>query len=290
MNPSPEKSGLPPMRCMEIRGGNRAIEEAFQTPGFDAWAYSLPYENSVSGGDLHYVSVCGAGLITRLIVADVSGHGEEVADFSESLHSLMWKNINTKSQTRLVEALNRQFGMRAQSLRFATAVVATYLASNRTLTVCNAGHPRPLWHHADSGEWGLLAQEVAGKCNLPLGLDDDSPYHQFTVLLAPGDVLLFYTDALTEAMDRDGRVLGEEGLLAIARSIDLSEPHRIAPTLIEAVGRHRSGRPADDDLTLIILFHNGRGPRRWSLASRLDVYAKLLGIRGSKPVPRPDAG
>ena len=283
MSPSPEKHHISPMRCMEIRGGNRAVEEAFQTPGLDAWVYSLPFENSVSGGDLHYVSVCGGGLITRLVVADVSGHGQEVADFSESLRSLMWKNINTKSQTRLVGALNRQFGMRAQSLRFATAVVATYLATNRTLTVCNAGHPRPLWHHADSGEWGLLDHELTGKGNLPLGLDDESPYKQFTVSLGVGDVLLFYTDALTEAMDPEGRLLGEDGLLAIARSLDLSDPHQIAPALIDAIDRHRSGKPADDDLTLLTLFHNARGPHRWSIASRLDVYAKLLGIRGPEP-------
>lgn len=283
MNPSSEKACLSPMRCMEIRGGNRAVEEAFQTPGFDAWVYSLPFENSVSGGDLHYVSVCGGGVITRLVVADVSGHGEEVADFSESLRSLMWKNINTKSQTRLVGALNRQFGMRAQSLRFATAVVATYLATKRTLTVCNAGHPRPLWHHAASGGWGLLDHELAGRGNLPLGLDDDSPYDQFAVNLGPGDVLLFYTDALTEAMDPEGRLLGEDGLLAIARSLDLSDPHQIAPTLLDAVGRHRAGRPADDDVTLLTLYHNARGPRPWSLSAKLDVYAKLLGLRGSEP-------
>ncbi|MDR3621393.1 MAG: PP2C family protein-serine/threonine phosphatase [Paludisphaera borealis] len=282
MDSSPEKPCLNPMRCMEIRGGNRAVEESFQTPGLDAWLYSLPFENSVRGGDLHYVSVCGGGVITRLVVADVSGHGEQVAEFSDALRSMMWKNINTKSQTRLVEALNRQFGETAQLLRFATAVVATYLATKRTLTICNAGHPRPLWHQAATGRWGLLDKEFAGAGNLPLGLDDDSPYNQFTVTLGAGDVLLFYTDALTEAMDASGRLLGEDGLLEIARGLDLSDPHRIAPALLAAIGRHRSGRPADDDVTLLTVYHNARGPRRMSLAAKLDVYAKLLGLRSPR--------
>ena len=127
-----------------------------------------------------------------------------MADFSAALRDQMRKNINTKSQTRLVKALNREFGESAQSLRFATAVVATYLANLRRLTVCNAGHPRPLWYRAATGQWDWLdhAPGVAG--NFPLGIDDDSPYRQFAVDLGPGDVVVFYTDALTEAGGRIG--------------------------------------------------------------------------------------
>jgi serine phosphatase RsbU (regulator of sigma subunit) len=264
---------------MEIRGGSRAVEEAFATPGLDAWLFSRPFEGADRGGDLHYVSLCGGGVITRLVVADVSGHGAHVAEFSDALRALMRKNINTKSQTRLVAALNRQFGEAAGSLRFATAVVATYLATRQTLTVCNAGHPRPLWYRAAAGQWGLLDRELVGAGNLPLGLDDESPYHQFTVALGREDVVLFYTDALTEAADPSGRMLGEGELLGLARGLDLSDPRRLGPALLEAVGRHRCGRPADDDVTLLTLFHNAGGPRRLSLAERLDTYAKVFGLR-----------
>jgi len=266
---------------MEIRGCNRAVDEAFRTPGLDAWVYSLPFEGSASGGDLHYVSLCGGGVITRLVVADVSGHGERVAEFSDALRTLMRKNINTKSQTRLVTALNRQFGETAQSLRFATAVVATYLATTRTLTVCNAGHPRPLWRRAATGSWEPLDRTFDGAGNLPLGLDDDSPYNQFSVTLGEGDVLLFYTDALTEAMDSSGRLLGEDGLIEIAKGLDATDPHRLAPALLEAIGRHRAGKPADDDVTLLTLYHTGRGRARLSLSDKLDVYMKLFGVRST---------
>ncbi len=278
MDLAPESLTAFTMQCMEIRGGSDAVSEAFNTPGLDAWLFSLPFEGADRGGDLHYVSLCGGGVITRLVLADVSGHGEQVAAFSDALRSLMRKNINTKSQARLVEALNRQFG-EAQSLRFATAVVATYLATRGILTVCNAGHPRPLWYHAASGRWGLLDKELVGTGNLPLGIDDESPYNQFTVALGRGDVLLFYTDALTEAADPAGRVLGEHGLLELAQGLDLSDRHRIGTSLLDAVGRHRAGRPADDDVTLLTLVHNASGPRRLSLAARLDVYAKLFGFR-----------
>ena len=85
-------------------GGNQAVESAVSTPGLDVWVYSQPHEGAAHGGDVHYVSLCGGGVITRMIVADVSGHGESVAEFSGMLRSLLRRNINRKSQTRLVAA------------------------------------------------------------------------------------------------------------------------------------------------------------------------------------------
>src|SRR3954453_512352 len=79
------------MHCMEIRGGSQAVEEAVTTPGLDAWISSRPHEGADSGGDVHYVSLCGGGVITRLIVADVSGHGKAVAECSASLRAMMRK-------------------------------------------------------------------------------------------------------------------------------------------------------------------------------------------------------
>lgn len=267
------------MRCMEIRGGSRAVEGALRMPGLDGWVYSRPFEGDEHGGDVYYVSVCGGGQITRIVVADVSGHGARVADFSATLRELMRKNINAKSQTRLVKALNREFAASAQSHRFATAVVATYLANLRRLTVCNAGHPRPLHYRADAASWDWLDRDPGTPGNLPLGLDDDSPYHQFAVDLAPGDLLLFYTDALTEAIDASGNLLGEDGLLALVQSLDPTDPARLGPAILSAIESHRGGRPADDDITLLTLAHTAEGPQPPSLVEKLDVYAKVFGLK-----------
>src|SRR5262249_21245510 len=116
--------------------------------------------------------------------------------------------------------------------------------------------------------------------NLPLGLDDETPYHQFAVSLGLGDLVLFYTDALIEAADPSGRMLGEEGLLAIARALDPADPGRLGPALLEAVDRHRGGRPADDDTPLVALRHNAQGPRHLSIGEKVDVYAKVFGLKG----------
>jgi serine phosphatase RsbU (regulator of sigma subunit) len=264
---------------MEIRGGTRAVEDQFDTPGLDGFLFSRPFEGAERGGDLHYVSVCGGGVITRVVVADVSGHGARVAEFSEALRTLMRKNINTKSQTRLVQSLNRQFGEKARLLRFATAVVATYLATDKSLTVCNAGHPRPLYYGTRSKTWSFLEAVGSKHGNLPLGLDEDSPYHQFMEILDPGDLVCFYTDALTEARDPSGRMLGEEGLLQHAQGLESGNPREIVQRLVAQIDGHRGGKPDEDDLTLLCLRHNASGPRPPSLSEKLEVYAKVFGLK-----------
>ena len=269
-----------PLHCMEIFGGSGVREESVSTPGLDVWIFSRPFEGAAGGGDVHYISLCGGGVITRLIVADVSGHGREVAEVAVALRALMRKNINRKVQTRLVAALNRQFAELAQLRRFATAVVATYLATSRTLSVCNAGHPRPLLYRAGAGLWDVLAPEETGTGNLPLGIDDASAYHQFAVNLGVGDVVAFFTDALVESRDGEGPMLGESGLLEVARTLPAtSDPVEIGRALLAGADRHRGDRPDDDDATVVVLRHNATGPKSLSVGEKLDVYAKVFGLK-----------
>ncbi len=235
------------------------------------------------GGDVYYVTLCGGGVITRIVVADVSGHGASVAEFSASLRGLLRKNINQKSQERLVESLNRQFSEMADMRRFATALVITYLASHDRLSICNAGHPHPLYYRARDRAWSLLAEPASSEINegnLPLGLDDETRYQTFDVDLGRGDLLAFYTDALSEAADTGGKLLGETGLLEAARRLDVSDssPGIIGPALLQTVERHRGHRAAEDDVTLIVLHHNASPTPRLTLGEKVHVYAKVFGL------------
>ncbi len=253
------------------------------TPGLDAWVFSRPFQGDEQGGDVYYVTLCGGGLITRTVVADVSGHGASVAEFSLALRAIVRRNINQKSQRRLVQQLNRQFAEMAEMRRFATALVATYLATTNRLSVCNAGHPRPLYRRATEGEWSLLSPSDtdAHSGNLPLGLDEETRYQTFDVDLGRGDLVVFYTGALIEAADGDGRLLGESGLLESARQVALTDasPAAFGSALLEAVASHRGHRSADDDMTLVVVHHNAEDSPRLSVAQKLDVYAKVFGLK-----------
>jgi sigma-B regulation protein RsbU (phosphoserine phosphatase) len=223
-------------------------------------------------------------MITRMVVADVSGHGASVAEFSLSLRAILRKNINQKSQTRVVERLNQQFAEMAELRRFATALVVTYLTSTDRLSICNAGHPRPLFYRAIDRKWSLLSPALDDSDdggNLPLGLDQTTRYHTFDVTLGADDLAIFYTDALIEAADASGRLLGESGLLAAARELELanSRPDAIGMAVLSAVRQYRALPNADDDVTMIVLRHNGSASPRLSLAEKVDVYAKVFHLK-----------
>ncbi len=272
------------LQCMEIWGGIEPMRRTVTTPGLDAWIFSQPFQGDEQGGDVYYLTLCGGGLITRIVVADVSGHGSSVAEFSLALRALLRKNINQKSQRRLVEHLNRQFAEMAELRRFATALVATYLASTDRISVCNAGHPHPLFYRAADRTWSLLAPDTeddVGVTNLPLGLDETTRYRLFELGLGRGDLLVFYTDALTEAANDQGRLLGESGLLEAAHdSICLTPtPPRLARRVLDEVARYREHRPAEDDVTLILIHHNAAASPRLSLGQKVDVYAKVFGLK-----------
>jgi len=130
--------------------------------GLDTWIYSKPYAEAHSGGDVYYASSCATGRISRLLLADVAGHGHEVAATAADLRTLMRRFVNRLDQTEFVRLLNQQFGALSRQGVFATAIVTTFFEPSRRLTVCNAGHPRPLLYRAAERKWDFLGHEAPG--------------------------------------------------------------------------------------------------------------------------------
>src|SRR5437899_7587334 len=125
------------MQCMEVWGGNAPVDNGVSMLGLDAWVYSRPYQSAEAGGDVYYVSSCATGRITRLLVADVSGHGEAVRETAIHLRSLMRRFVNYIDQSRFVRSMNEQFAAMSAGGSFATAVVTTFFAPTNYLTLCN---------------------------------------------------------------------------------------------------------------------------------------------------------
>jgi serine phosphatase RsbU (regulator of sigma subunit) len=269
---------------MDIWSGNRSVKNEVSTPGMEIFVYSQPYGGDSRGGDVHYVSLCAGGVVTRLILADVSGHGAAVAGTSRDLRALMRRFMNSKSQAGLVCNLNREFVKLAQSGRFATAIVATYLSYRNRFTICNAGHPRPLWYRRASGAWSFVNNELVetGRAsNLPLGLDGASDYQQFELNVAESDLLVLYTDALTEAHGGDDTMLGEKGLLRIASGIATDDVREFGGGLLQRIREFRRNCEAEDDVTLLVLKFVADRQRTPGVREKLNAYAKLLGLKST---------
>lgn len=250
------------MQCMEVWGGNGLVDSGVSMAGLDAWVFSRPYGQSETGGDVHYVSSCATGRITRLLVADVSGHGADVADTAAGLRRLMRRFINYIDQNAFVREMNQQFSALSQSGRFATALVTTFFAPTNEVSVCNAGHPPPLHYSARKRTWTVLEskQRDAAGANIPLGIADLGDYEQFGVRLTVGDLVLCYTDSLIESRGEGGEMLGVAGLLEVARGIEAANPTEFVHALLDAVARRHEGNLDGDDVTVLLFRPNGMSP------------------------------
>lgn len=251
------------MQCLEVWGGNEPTDRTVAMAGLDAVVLSIPHGESAAGGDIHYLSSCATGRIARVLLADVSGHGESVASIARSLRDLMRRHINVVDPTRMVRGLNRAFTDSDAGGSFATAVAATYWAPTRSLVISNAGHPRPLVYRAATKQWGRISiddaaagEDSGGGNDLPLGIDAEGSYSQVRVRLWAGDVVLFYTDALIEAAAADGRMLGESGLLELVRSVRATDGSELVRRVLDGVAAYRGGLPAMDDTTIMAISPN----------------------------------
>lgn len=243
------------MQCMEVWGGNCEVFKSFEMPGLEAVIFSRPHGAAKAGGDVYYLSSCASGRISRLLLADVSGHGAEVAELGRGLRDLMRKNVNVIRQTRFVEGMNRQFVHLAEQGAFATALVATYFQPARRLSLCNAGHPHPLFFDASADRWSVIGEAEPtgpGLANLPLGVHDQTVYEQSEMILDAGDMILFYSDALTESLTPAGDLLQTDGLLKMVDARRSSEPSEILPQLLATVQANHPQNADQDDLTIML--------------------------------------
>jgi sigma-B regulation protein RsbU (phosphoserine phosphatase) len=251
------------LACLEVWGGSGSVAQPVELPGLDVWIYSEPWPGSAVGGDLYYLSVCSRGALARIGLADISGHGASASPLADCLRELMRRHINTFDQSALLRDLNRSFELNClREVRFASILflgIHGQVGAREAGTVVfsNAGQPRPLWYRARENTWTLLEESTAEPenilTNLPLGIIPGTDYQQNVVQLQAGDLLLLYTDGLHEARDLQGRLLGEEGLLALARSIPQESAVAAGKALLAAVRTFRGEGPAQDDETLLVL-------------------------------------
>lgn len=275
------------MQCMEVWGGSQMIARAVKLGGLDAWVYSKPFGNAAVGGDVYYASSCATGRIARLLLADVSGHGDAVAEFAVVLRTLMRRYVNFLDQSRFVRALNRQFAAQSEQGRFATAIATTFFAPTRVLTVCNAGHPPPLLYVASTKTWSILEMprnDDEAASNVPLGIIDLMDYEQFDVELGLGDLVLCYTDALVESRDADGRMFGPDGLLRLVESISVEPSEKFIELLLEKISSRFAGNLSEDDVTAMLLKPSASAPKI-RFRQKMGAALRLIGatVRGINP-------
>lgn len=279
------------MQCMEVWGGSQLTSDGVELAGLDVWVYSKPFGEAQRGGDVYYVSSCASGRISRLLLADVSGHGLSVAAIAADLRTLMRRFVNRLDQKEFVRLLNEQFTALSHRGSFSTAVVTTFFAPSRRLSVCNAGHPRPLLFRAVDGRWSLLGEadnpEKKGPRNIPLGIFRLADYEHLDIELDPGDCLLSYTDALIESRDANGEMLGEAGLLRIVNLLGDIPAEKLIASLLQEITERFPENLSADDVTVMAVRANGRA-LHFSLRDKLGAFGRFLKTLFRSLNPRAD--
>jgi serine phosphatase RsbU (regulator of sigma subunit) len=253
------------LACLEVRGGNDRVAYAADLPGLAGWVFCRPLRPSPHGGDLYYLSACSHGVTARVVVADVSGHGDQVGAAALRLRDALRHHVDHWDQSMLIRHLNDNFLLSARHSQFATAFLASYYAESGELLFTNAGHMPPLWYRTATGEWSYLQESTPMSkeiVDLPLGMIAGTSYSQTAVQLDPGDLLLLYTDGISEATDESGEQLGLDRLLSIAENLPVDSAVAAGKGLVAAAAQYRGRVLPADDQTVIALQRPKHGARR----------------------------
>jgi serine phosphatase RsbU (regulator of sigma subunit) len=224
-------------------------------PGLAVTAHCEPAREV--GGDYYDYMEIGGRL--NLLIADVAGKGTSAALYMAELKGLMLSlsQLHTSPRELLIDA-NRIISRHLDSKSFITITYAVVDVAMRTLTYARAGHC-PLIYVPGSYAPSRAAQILAPD-GLVLGLQIDDGGQRFsrlleeeTIPLGPGDVFLFYTDGLTEAMDRDGDCFGDTRLAAVVMEHADAPFGELRDTILQEIAAFSGPTAQQDDMTMLLL-------------------------------------
>jgi sigma-B regulation protein RsbU (phosphoserine phosphatase) len=240
------------------------IQQRFQptappvVPGYELQGISFPcYE---IGGDYYDFIQREDG---RLVIAlgDVSGKGTAAALLMSSLHASVHAQAGShETLSETISAVNRYLADNIPANRFVTLFYAELDPASGALSFLNAGHNPPLIVHAA----GTVEQLASG--GLPLGIRRNAEYREGRTQMQMGDVLVIYSDGVTEAASPSGEEFGATRLYeVVSRNIDASAAG-VRDRIESALTKFSQGTQAADDITLVIVKRQAEIKKQISVA------------------------
>jgi sigma-B regulation protein RsbU (phosphoserine phosphatase) len=218
-----------------------------QSPVFSLWGTMRPAKEV--GGDFYDHFPLSDGRL-GLVVADVSGKGMPAALFSMVSKTLIrataLDRIRMPSDT--IAVVNDQLCVDNDACMFVTTFYLEFDPTSGKAVYVNAGHPPPLLIHADGSSKPLPLTGGAA-----LGVMDGLPYDQAEIQMQAGDVLLLFTDGVTEAFSADEREFTEAALPPLFAGQAVPPVRGVVERVISAVDAHSVGVAQFDDITCLAL-------------------------------------
>jgi sigma-B regulation protein RsbU (phosphoserine phosphatase) len=222
-----------------------------ELPDIPGWQLSVTLKAArETSGDFYDVNPLPNGQL-GILVADVVDKGVGAALFM----ALSWILLRTyapeyPTQPELVlSAVNRRILKDTNANQFVAVFYGILDPATGTLVYCNAGHCPPYLVSAQSGE---KVQKLI-RTGIPLGIFEDETWEQGVVQLGPGDVLVLYTDGITDAEDGKGTFFGQERLLgSVQANLGLSA-QELQDALMAEVHEFVGDAPQFDDIALMVV-------------------------------------
>jgi len=220
------------------------LDRAPEIPGWDVWLYTRP-ANDVGGDLVDYLDVGGGR--TGLALGDVAGKGLGAALLMAKLQATLRALApGARDLAGLGGQVNRIFCRDGLPNRFATLLYLELAGDGGSIGLLNAGHLPPLAVRATGVD--TLAPVAA-----PLGVLIDETFTEQSIDLAPGELLLAYSDGLTEAHDIHNELYDDARLLALAPELYGLSAEAAGRRLLADVDRFAGEARARDDLSLILI-------------------------------------
>src|SRR5437762_14145779 len=216
-----------------------------QLEGFDISAYNFPTEE-VSGDYYDWVRIYDDQI--GIVIADVSGKGVPAALLMAFLRASLRAATHIGYAPHIsMSKVNYLLWESIESNQFVTAFYGILDATNRTLAYANAGHNPPLLIAAD----GSARFDERG--GVPLGMFRDTRYYEHYLTIAPGELLVLYTDGVTEATNPAGEEYGLTRMIeAVKRDKNLTA-RELIDSIHQDVVNWTDGAGATDDVTFFII-------------------------------------
>lgn len=215
---------------------------------FSSAGSSVPCR-AVGGDFFDYVELAQGQF--GFILGDVAGKGSPAALLAAALLGMFSAEASYHTHCApLVTRLNTGLIRRAISGRFVTAFYGM-LTPQGALSYCNAGHNAPVLVGRD----GVRRLEAGG---LILGMFEAATFEEETVQLSPGDVVIAFSDGVSEALDEAGEEYSDERLLASVQSHRDSAPQALLDGLLADVRQFCGKAMPNDDVTLVVVRYEGR--------------------------------
>lgn len=219
-------------------------------PNLDVASYFLPAHDV--GGDYYDFALEGNRRFT-VILGDVSGKGIPAALYAMRLQALFeLLGRGSLSPKEMLVEMNDVISERIERNYFITAVVGVVDFRERSLVLARAGHNHPLYYCSRTKTTQWLSPNGVG-----IGMKKkpvfDGLLEEFQLPLEPGDVLLFYTDGVSEAMNAKDEAYGYDRLARVLSTSAHLPSAAIKDALLASLDAFRRDHPFDDDVTLVVL-------------------------------------